>query len=823
VLGHYLVFAVRQLRSQRLYSAITIGGFALGLAGAILLALFLRHELSYDRWLPAGDRTFRVHIGVNIPGRDPFRAVMTQGTLAGVLASDVPEVEAVTRLYPEQFTIREGAGVARFDAMLADPNLFDLLPLPALAGDPSAALADASSVVMTETAARRQFGTTAAIGQTLTLCCFDQQSRPFRVAAILRDLPEATHLDFGVVMGMAAAGSGIRDDLAQWHNVAVYTYLRLRPGASASAAAARLPGVLERHVPPLPFGSGSLPVGELFDLSLLRVPDIHLHARRDADAIDDMRPLGDIAAVRALGAVAGLLLLIAVSNFLNLATARAQRRAREIAVRRVHGAGRADIVVQYLGEAVLVAVIALVVGLALVELALPWFEDLVGRALPAPHDPELLITATLAAIGLGLLSGLYPAIGLARLDPSSVMRTHQGSIASGSGRLRQVLVFAQFAIAIGLAIGTVVVHAQTRHATTVDLGFDRRDMLVVKTWDDRLVGIREQLAERIRHMPGVRAVTMGNYMPGAAGDSNTLVERPGDPAGQPILIGSLGVDYDYFTTLGVTPLAGRLLSREFPGDDLTPGAGPDDREYAVVANLAAVRRLGLGSPDQAIGTVLRGHVTETRTVPLRIVGVVPDVHFHSAHSAVPATLFARDAQSLRRMGIRFEPGRRAEVTAAVRAAWVEVAPEVPFAVDLLEDQIDAQYRDEQRLADTLAGSALLALLVACLGLYGLSSYVTESRRREIAIRKVMGAGTGDVVALLGWQLARPILLACLVAVPASYVLAGRWLAGFAYRIELGAGFFALAVAGALVIAAATVAVQTVRAARTRPIAALRAE
>jgi putative ABC transport system permease protein len=826
VLGHYLVFAVRQLRSQRVYSVITIGGFALGLAGAILLALFLRHELSYDRWLPAGDRTFRVHIGVNIPGRDPFRAVMTQGALTGVLATDVPEVEAVTRLYPDQLTIREGAGVVRVDVMFADPNVLDLLPLPVLAGDPTAALADASSAVLTETAARHHFGTTAAIGQTLTLCCFENQPRPFRVAAILRDLPETTHLALGVVLGIGAIDAGRRGDLAQWHNVAVYSYVRLRPGASASAAAARLPAVLERHVPPLSFGSGSMSVGDLFSLSLLRVPDIHLHARRDADAIDDMRPLGDIAAVRALAAVAGLLLLIAVSNFLNLATARAQRRAREIAVRRVHGAGRADIVVQYLGEAVLVAIVALVLGLALVEVTLPWFEDLVGRALPPPHDPALLITATLGAIGLGLVSGLYPAIGLARLDPSSVMRTHQGSIASGSGRLRQVLVFTQFAIAIGLAIGTVVVHAQTRHAATVDLGFDRRDMLVVKTWDDRLVGVREQLADRVRRMPGVVAVTMGNYLPGAAGDSNTLIERPGDPAGQPILIGSLGVDYDYFTTLGVAPLAGRLLSREFPGDDMTPGVGPADREYSIIANVAALRRLGLGSPEQAVGQVLRGlqNVEEPdRTVPMRIVGVVPDVHFHSAHSAVPPTLFARDGQSLRRMGIRFAPGRRAEVTAAVRAAWIEVAPEVPFAVDLLEDQLDAQYRDEQRLADTLAGSALLALLVACLGLYGLSSYVTESRRREIAIRKVMGAGTGDVLVLLGWQLARPILLACLVAVPASYLLAGRWLGGFAYRIELGAGFFAMAIAGAVLIAAATVAVQTVRAARTRPIAALRAE
>jgi putative ABC transport system permease protein len=821
VLGHYLVFAARQLRAQRLYSAITIGGFALGLAGAILLALFLRHELAYDRWLPAGDRTFRVHIGITIPGRESFRAVATPGPLAGVLASDVPEVEAAARLYPEELTVRDGAGVATTKVMLADDAIFDLLPLPALAGDPRVALRDASSAVLTETAARHHFGTTAAIGKTLTLCCFEGQPRPFRVGAILRDLPETTHLALGVVLPMIAADESRRDDLAQWHNVSVYTYLRLRPGASLPAVAGKLPAVLEKHVPPLSFGGGTLPVAEMFALSLVRVPDIHLDARRDADAVPDMRPLGDMATVHALAAVAALLLLIAVSNFLNLATARAQRRAPEIAVRRVHGAGRADIVVQYLGEAVLVAVIALVLALALVEVALPWFEDLVGRELPPPHDAPLLATAAAAAVALGLLSGLYPAIGLARLDPTSVMRTHQGSIARGSGRLRQVLVFAQFAIAIGLAVGTVVVHAQTRHVATIDLGFDRRNLLVIETWDQRLTDIRQPLADRLRRLPGVVSVTLGGYMPGDAGDSNTVVEKPGDP--QPILIGSLGVDYDYFTALGVTPLAGRVFSRELAGDDLTVGAGPDDREYAVVANLAAVRHLGMGSAEAAIGQVLRGHVTPTRTVPLRIVGVVPDVHFHSAHRAVQPTLFARDADSLRNLAVRFAPGRRDEVTAAVRAAWIEAAPEVPFSVELLEDQIQAQYRDEQRLADTLAGSALLALLVACLGLYGLSSYVTESRRREIAIRKVMGAGTGDVVALLGWQLARPILLACLVAVPASYLLAGRWLSGFAYRIELGAGFFAMAIAGALLIAAATVAVQTVRAARTRPIAALRAE
>jgi putative ABC transport system permease protein len=820
--GHYLVFAIRQLRSQRLYSAITIGGFALGLAGALLLALFIRHELAYDTWLPAGDRTYRVHIGITIPDREPFRAVMTPGPMAGVLASDVPEVEAVARLYPDELTVRDGAGVAPIPVMLADDAIFDLLPLPALSGDPRAALRDSSSLVVTETAASHHFGTTAAIGKTLTLCCFEGQARPFRVGAILRDLPETTHLALGVMIGMTAADESRRDDLSQWHNVSVFTYLRLRPGTTASAAKARVPAMLERHVPPISFGAGdTMPVAEMFDLSLVRVPDIHLGARRDADVVPDMRPTGDIATVRALGAVAALLILIAISNFLNLATARAQRRAAEIAVRRVHGAGRADIVVQYLGEAVLVALAALVLALALVEVTLPWFEDLVGRQLPAPHDAALLIGATVAAVVLGLLSGLYPAIGLARLDPTSVMRSHQGSIARSSGRLRQALVFAQFAIAIGLAIGTAVVHAQTRYVTTIDLGFDRHDMLVIETWDQRLVDIRQPLAERLRRVPGVRSVTLGSSLPGKAIDGNTVVEKPGDA--RPILIGSLGVDYDFFSALGVTPVAGRLFSRELAGDDLTAGAGPDDREYAVIANLAAVRHLGLGRPEAAVGTVLRGHPSETRTVPLRIVGVVPDMHFHSAHRPVQPTLFARDAQSLRRLAVRFEPGRREEVTAAVRAAWIAAAPEVPFSAELLDDRIQAQYRDEQRLADTLTGSALLALLVACLGLYGLSSYVTESRRREIAIRKVMGAGTGDVVALLGWQLARPILLACVVAIPASYLLAERWLGSFAYRIELGAAFFAIAIGGALAIAAATVAVQTLRAARTRPIAALRAE
>ena len=824
MLRHYLGFALRHLRKSRLYSAITIGGFALGLASAILITLFIRHEVSYDDWLPAVDRTYRVHVAVTFHGRDPIRSVLTMGALAPTIAAKAAEVESAARLYPRTLTVRQGSSASDVDIMLADPSLFDVLALPVLRGDARAALKDPTSLVVTESAARQYFGTTDAIGRTITVCCFDDTPREMKVAAILRDLPPTSHLDLGLVAGILPGRDKTDDSrMVDWHNVATYTYVRLRSGADPMALGKRLPSLLEHHMPPLPYGGTQMRVSDMFALDLMNVRDIHLHALDDAGSFGDMRPLGDAAAVQALAAIGLLLLLIAISNFLNLATARAARRAREIAIRRVIGAGRGDIIVQYLGEAVLIAAIALVIGLALVELALPWFEDLAGRSLPPPHDAPLLLALVAGTVVLGLVSGIYPAIVLARLDPATVMKANQSSVAGGASRLRKVLVFSQFAAAVVLAVGTAVVHAQARHMANQDLGFDKQDTLLVQVNDPRVAALKRTLADRTARIPGVEKVTMAGYFPAEGWEQNTLIESPAIKSSEPLIIGSIGVDYDFFDTMGVKPIVGRTLSRDLASDDISPSVAAEGREYAVIANVAAVRRLGFASPAAAIDQILTGHITPTRTVPLRIVGVVPDMHFRSARFPVGPMLFGRDDESFNRMAIRYRPGSGPAVRDAVRQLWMALAPEVPFDDDLLEEQVDAQYRDEQRLADTLAGSALLALIVACLGLYGLASFLTESRMREIAIRKVLGAGVGDIVSLLGWQLARPVLLACVVAVPIAYLVAARWLDAFAYRIGLGPGLFAGVVAGAVAIAAATVALQTARAARARPVDSLRAE
>jgi putative ABC transport system permease protein len=816
VLTHYVAFAARQLAKSPLYGVLSIGGLALGLAACILVALFVHHETSYDRTLPDVDRLYRVHTTVNIPGRPPIHAVLSQGALQEAVERELPEVEHATRLEILEATVKRRDASAADELALVDPTFFTVLDLPVARGDRARIFADPSAVLVTETTARRYFGDADPIGSSLQLCCFADQERELRVVGVLRDLPAASHLKLSIIAelrtGMDPYLDGQRID---WMNVTSNTYVKLRPGATADQVDARLAALVKVHIPPVKVGDKLIQAADLIGLHVRAVRDLHLAAASDAGLFPDMKPAGDPGAVSTLTAVGLILLLISVTNFINMATARSGRRAREIAVRKVLGAAPRDIILQYLGEAVLIAVGALVLALALVELALPWFRDVTQRPLADPFALPVLAGLVGGSVVIGLIAGAYPALVLSRFQPASVMKASQTSVAGGSARLRKILVFSQFAAAIALVACTAVIVRQAQYAASADLGFDPRNKLVVKRIDDRRVrAVRDQLADAVRRVPLVTSAVLAERVPTTPQGSNTVIENPGDASGAPMIIAATNVDQGFFGHLGVAPLAGRSFDR---------AQGDEGKARNVILNLAAMHRLGYASADAAVGRVLRNHVSETETAESRIVGVVPDIHFTSARFAVEPTIFALDLGAARWLSVGFAPGAGAAVLRDVQRAWTQLVPDVPFEADYLEAMVDAQGRDDRRLGFGLAGAALLAMIVAFAGLYGLSSFITESRTREVAIRKVLGAPDRDILRRLLWQMTQPILLACLVALPLAYYLMSGWLARFAYHLALGPGVFLATGAAGLGVAVATVSAQALTAARRRPVQTLRGE
>jgi len=817
MLRSYLGGALRQIGSSRFYSTIAIGGLAVGLACSILILLYVRDELGHDRWLPDADRVYRFHYEVRMPGREPVVAALTPGPLAAAVAEEAPEVEAATRMVLADIAVVRDTRPVKQTLALVDPHFLDVLRLPLRAG--TAALDDPSNVLLTERTARAVLGDGDPIGQTITVCCFDDEQREYRVAGILRDLPASTHLDFGMVAPFDPQRyRALAQQADSWLDVSGYTYVRLAPGASAGAVLGRMPAMLARRIPPIDVGGQLQSVADMVTLRLMGVRDLYLHS---AGIEGDRRPVGDLRVVQALALVAALILLIAATNFVNLATARSTRRAREIGVRKIIGASRRDIVLQYLCESMVASMIALVLALALIELALPMFNAFVGRRLSPPYQPGLLATLVAGAIGVGVLAGLYPALVLSRFGAADVKSSGPAAGTRG-GRVRAALVLLQFAIATALALCTTIVYQQTRFATDQDPGFESANRFVVENLRDPSVRpASDGLAERVANLPGVVAAARSDAAPGDPVFGNLFVEVPGR-AGGPELTGAMSVDYGFFETLGVRPRAGRTLARDHAGDDFA-GATAAHGEAGIVINDAAVRHFGYASAEAAVDQTLTLHAGPDEVVTARIVGVVPDLHFVSARHRVEPTVFYRDPRSFDRLTIHLAPGAPAATVRAIEATWGSLLPAVPFVGETADARLAELRRDDRRWSGLLAAFALLAVLVACSGLYGLASFVTETRRKEIAIRRVMGGSIRDITWLLVSRLSRPVVLGSVVALPISYLYLQRWLRQFAYRIELSPVVFVAVAATAVAVAALTIGLQAMWVARRAPVASLRTE
>lgn len=832
MLRNYITTAIRNLVKQKLYSAINIGGLALGLAACLLMLLFVRDEISYDRWLPNAERIARVEVTFAVPGRELIAFAQAPGPTRAALEKDfASDVERAVRIYQPAQPVRIGDRRFVEEVSYVDPEFFQVFDLPVAQGEREAALASNSTVLLSKRAAQKYFGAESPIGKVLTV----DSKIDLRVVGVLEELPSNTHLKFELIARLDPQRYADQPFvLDRWTSANTYTYVLFRSAEAIARVQADMPGLVRRNVRlDIPGFQGD--ISKMMLLDLMPVLDVHLHSDRPGNMV----PGGDISTVYAFSAIAGLILLIACINFVNLATARSMKRAREVAVRKVVGATRRQIIGQHLGEAILTAVVALILALALVELALPSYNAFLKKqlALDFAADPAQLWIALALVVVVGLLGGLYPAVYLSRFRPARVLKANQ-SAATGSPRFRNALVVFQFAISIGLIACTAVVAVQTVYARTIDLGFQPAHRIVIDALDDMpSAELRDTLKKEVSALPGVRRAALSSDTPPLDGMENTLLFHSPVPNNDRLLIETLRVDVDFFDTYGVIPLAGRLFSRDFPGDARKLPEDPKaEATESIIVNEAFLRRLGIASPEAAIGKVLwEPDAFNEKGIPQRmaratIVGVIPDMQLRSVRVVVAPFLYylSDSPRGMQNLTVEVAPDRTAEVQRGIAAVWQRLAPAVPLRSSFIDQDIAAQYDADEQRAQSFAAFAAFAVLIACLGLFGLAAFAAERRTKEIGLRKVLGASVFDIVRLLVWQFSRPVLLANLIAWPAAFLFMRHWLAGFRYAIDLTSPLVLLGLFGGaglvgVAIAWSTVAGHATRVARASPIHALRCE
>jgi putative ABC transport system permease protein len=789
-----LKIGFRNLRRRRSYAALNIIGLAIGIACCLLIWLYVQHEMRYDGRIPNAGRLFRVvtriesntgishHAGTPVP-------------LGPALRRELPEVRRTARFWQaERETVRtEDKAFAEDEFYFADPEVLSMFGFSMVNGDPGAALSAPDGIVITRSAAIKYFGREEALGKVMTVDGYPVKNAVFRVTGVIEDPPEDTQFAFSFLASIV----GVATEADNWGSTkSIWTYVELHPGATAAGLEGKLAAFVDAH-----FQSGYQ--GQTRTLSLEPLRRVHLHSRYEGG----FKPRGDIATVLLFAAIGFLILLIACMNFINLSTALSFARAREVGVRKVLGADRGRLIRSFLTEGLIIAGCALALGLVLTSLSLPAFNALAGRSLSIDGSNQAYVAAVAAVVllGVGLLAGAYPAIALSSYRPLAVLRGRFTSTGRGA-RLRKALVVFQFAVSILLIVATTVISRQLKYMQGKNLGITRDQILVVP-YSPAADAIRAALLQNPRIVDA--CVSQRVPVNTENGDSRPL-DVEGIPDRQQIQ--SYIVDTHFLDTYGLRLVAGTTFPERFP-----------EEETPFLINETAVKRFGWRSPDQALGARVRWSVKYKTG---RIVGVVNDFHLTSIHEEIaPLVLLPipEDAWWRTFMSVRLRPENVSETVAFVTATWRRLTPGGAFRSFFIDESFGLLHREDERLAkivDTFAG---LSVFLACLGLYGLGTYAAKQRTREIGIRKVLGAHAPSIVGLLSGEFLRLVLASNLLAWPVAYFVMTNWLGNFAYRIALGPGPFMIAGAAALAIAMATVSAQSVKAALSDPVKAIRYE
>ena len=822
MLKNYLTVAIRNIARHKVYSFINIAGLAIGMACCALIMLYVQHELSYDDFHAKGDRIYRVLRETRgEDGSVKFHSGIS-GPFAPALMNDFPEVEDAIRLAgpAEMWTRYEGKNLVheRRQWLFVESGFFTMFDFPFVKGDPKTALRNPNSMVISERAAKRYFGSENPMGKMITLGNGGELSNYELVVSGVVKVPENTILNFDMVATATLANDN-EWYKARWetwdkayHSRPFRAYVLLRYGVDAKALEAKLPGFMERYM-----GSETR-ANNTYHLQLLKRIYLHTHADYEGDLIrgPELFSYGDIQNVYLFSGIAFLILLIACVNFMNLATARSANRAKEIGLRKVSGAYRFQLIRQFLGEAILLSFLAFVLALGLIELTLPTFSAFVSKDLTLQRHIVHFIVVPGFVVFIGLLAGGYPAFFLSAFEPVSVLK---GSIKTGlRGTLvRRGLVVFQFAMSILLFIGTVMVYRQLSFMQDKQLGFDKESVVNLPIfeesgWSHDEVNIRyETVKQAFLAHPEIYRATAYRWNMGSG--RGGVVRQLRTESGVVHQVQEQEVDRDFLDAFAIELIAGR----NFKSSDAE--LQHQNTNYSsVILNETAVKLLGWQEPvgKQLFMDAIRPSV---RTV----IGVMKDYHSQSLHKEIePIALLYRQNHCYT-LGLKLKGENLSETIAFMEKTWKQFVPNNSFQFSFLDESLNQLYSEEVRIGQLVGTFALLAIVVACLGLFGLAAFTAEQRTKEIGVRKVLGASVRSIILLLSKEFAWLVLIANVIAWPVAYFVVGDWLQNFAYRVDVAWWVFALAGVTALLIALGTVGYQALRAALSNPIEALRYE
>ncbi|MGH7598155.1 MAG: FtsX-like permease family protein [bacterium] len=776
---HYLKIALRNLRKHKTYSFINIAGLATGLACCILILLYVRDELDYDRYHQNASHIYRVLLEMPTPVA-PISA-STPIVLAPKLQEAFPEIQAITRLerYFSNATVSRGDKQfteTRF--FMADPSIFQIFSFQLIHGDANTALAKPYSVILTTSTAQRYFGAENPLLQEIELVGKGR----FIVTGVMDDLPAQSHFHFDFLASLSSIGE-IKSPWDHWG----YTYVLLPENLSPAALESKFSSIANYE------RLGWWVQDMKFHLQPLTEIHLHSHFHSEIEANNDVRY------IYIFSVIAALILLIACMNYMNMATAKSTPRAKEVGIRKVVGSRRWNLAAQFLGESVLYSSLAVVLAFIFVELLLPAFSNLVQKQLAVKYFQEGWLLAGCLGLALftGLISGSYPAFYLSAFQPAPVLKglTQRGAGAIG---VRRILVLAQFTMAVGLITGTVVVQKQLNFIRDKKLGFAKENIIVLPIWG---TAIKKQCAifknALLQHPSILRATAASGGPIDGAGVISSLKNSP---------LQIMVADADYLPTLGIELTQGRNFSSEFSTDS-----------SAFLLNETAVKLLEWKNP--LAETFTGGFKIEEGLV----IGVVKDFHNKSLHAPIEPMVFQYDPSRFTKLLLKVNSENLPATLAFIKQQWEIFERVRPFEYSFLDDDFDKLYRSEQRVSKFFISFSALAIFIACLGLFGLTAFAAEQRTKEIGIRKVLGASVAGIAGLLSSEFAKLVLVANIVAWPIAYYAMNRWLQDFAYRIEIGWWTFALAGGAALLIALLTVSAQAIRAALANPVEALRYE
>lgn len=796
--NNYLTIVIRLLLRYRGYSLINVLGLAIGIAGCVLMVLYVYDEFSYDQYHQNKDRIYRLAVSETAQGRLDVWA-KSPSAWGPALAQEFPEIEEITRVRPPASSWLIRYGEKRFyedNFVFADSTVFKVFTIPLVQGNAHTALTEPHSVVLSASMAQKYFGDENPIGKVIT----GDDKYEFSVTGIMRDLPDNSHFRFDFLASFASlAPNGLYGEPStmQNHYISLFTYILLRKGAVPEDLERKLPGFLDKHL-----SERLESLGIVMTPFLQPLTSIHLHS----NLIGEFESNSKIMYVYMFSILVGFVLLIACVNFMNLSTARSARRAQEIGIRKVLGVKRNQLISQFMGESILYSLIALIVAMGLVHLFLPQFNHLSGKTLEINYSSTWLVPTLISiAIATGIVAGGYPSFVLSSFRPVAVLT---GALKAGASHssLRKLLIIFQFVVSIVMFVGTGVVLDQMNYMQEKNLGFDEENVVVVRLPNPEAVQRYPAFKNAVLQYPEVLDVSSGSSVPGYDADLS-VIQPEGFQEDQHVSVRTIWADFDYIETLGIEVKSGRSFSRDRPSD-----------ANAILINETAVSAFGWDDP---IGKTFRYPGPRGFSPPFEINGVIADFHNQSLHQPIEPLMIMASPWSYTYVLVRLDGNNESRGLEILKDQWGRTYPEHP-AMDFtfLDENLDQLYDTEQRLGSVFIAGATLSILIACLGLLGLSSFMAEQRIKEIGVRKVVGASIANIVLLLSKDLTIFILVAFAIGAPIGYFGLQVWLEDFAYRIEMDVWVFLLSGFVVLIVAWLTNGYQAIKAATANPVDSL---